>query len=258
MAIKTLNNKIVNINKGSICSGASLPYGYADTTKSPILQLQANVLSRQGILLDGSNNVLQWNDVRNKNIAVEGANAPVYNFTEISVYGAINESLNIKGNVEEYGFDSDMTFHLWFNTPSVAGTVYLMSKYVDTNNFWGVFFSGTSIAFARRYLGSYNYLQGVLNNYFTINEWHLLSLVIKGTNAMALMDGIVRNKFSISGTVGSLGGSFSLFNRGGALYSTYHCNSIFLYNYAKFDPVLFVNGDQVFTPKARNFPRLTS
>ena len=41
-------------------------------SRVPILQLQSNTLADQKILLDGSNDVLQWTDVRNKYRAYQG------------------------------------------------------------------------------------------------------------------------------------------------------------------------------------------
>ncbi len=251
------NGKILNINKSRIGKPFS---GTLPVENTPTLQLQANTLPDQKILLDGIN-VLEWQDVRNKHVAyADQANKPVYDFTEQSLYcsGLTGQGLAIKDH-SDFNFGSEGSISFYCNLDDLLAIRYLLGKFEDGNNYLAIYMRVTdTLSFTLRSGGvtHVNILGITASDGLTANDWHHISYYWKGSIVMAVLDGKIIGKIGIVGTISGNNAIMTLFKRDGFFFLKGFLDDIIFSNVSKYDPADYSVSDQIFTPKPRNFPNL--
>jgi len=223
--------------------------------KTPILQLQSNVINNQKILLDESNNVMQWNDVRNKRFFTS-TNNPLYDFTEQSIYfeqAAATYLKDIK-NDNYYNFGTaDFYFLLWIKPDVVNLTENLFGNF---NSSIGILLQKRTGSNLRFYAMSFSAYSS--ESYLLTSEWNNIVIQRHDSILYMILNGILVYKtvntidiFCNSELeLGSYTGSKTQ-NLNGYIDGFIVANSALLENISSNSV-----GDKVFTPKTRNFPIL--
>jgi len=234
-------------------------------SRKPILQLQGNTLINQKILLDSSNNVLQWSDVRNKRFFT-GTNVPNYNFTEQAVEFTSASSEKLEGN-DWFDYSKPFTLSFWMKPKTYAADFMPITQrdyYADSNNLWFIWYQASIdyLDMRIRFSGSYgtNRLQsqtGLLDG-----GWHHYMYVFDGISLTQFWDG----KCTKITSYASVSSPNNYPIRIGAAKSSFYFNGYIddIQLHEGYNPnfvgwngaTLFTAKQQVFTPKPRNFPNL--
>ena len=231
--------------------GASLKYSASEQVFTPpprtgatipILQLQGNTLVDQKILLDGSNNILQYSDIRGKHNFVASANNPSFDLTEQSAYFDGTEFLTDLGDYTDFDFgtnDFDITFYVMVDTIGV-------DKYLfGTNN-------STGFAVGQESGSDYITLDLEGNTYnlaiaIVVDTWYFVRWVRKSGTLKGYLEGV--QGYSAANVIDVQNASALLLGKdsSGSNFAGYLDNLTIRNAALIFD---------TFTPIPRNFPNL--
>lgn len=249
------------------------PRQFNDTI--PILQLQSNVLSRQGILLDSSNNVQQWNDVRNKDFFKNDVgNNPSYDFTEQAVkLDRTNSEYLYSENPLDYA-NKSFILSFWIKLITTANNQRLIQQrdYPTTSNEYisGYYSNSTNlftITFAVSGSSGTTRIASNAVNAITDTNWH--HILVYYDHDIGVYQNYIDGKIDLTrelsitaianvslyiGRLQGLSGDY-----GDCYIDDFICkptkrDDLIAWN----GSVIYSSGTKVFTPKPRNFPYLNA
>ena len=246
------------------------PPRQGDTT--PVLQLQSNCLSNQKIKLNGSNQIDELIDVRNKHVFISPSGKELqYNFTEQAF--ELSRGTDYMDSDFVFDYANPFTFEFYYKAKTYGSiNMYLFNSWVNTdnNNYmtlryqWLLNYLDFRVVFS----GLSENLRG--QNQIGINDtdWHHFLVCFDGETYTQYTDGMIERvaTWASIGTakdtplsIGALWGSFQALNGYlDAIIIIPSCaNKLVGWTGSALKYSVATN-EQVFTPKSRNFPNLIS